>query len=269
MLSSDRAKFALPSIVARTLRVIAAAAFSLLVISNAIAAESRDQWEEEILLQLSELRKTQGDLVKQVADLQVEVAALRATAKEPTPALSMDLRKKEYPVLGDGSADVAIVEFSDFECPYCLRHYRNTVPLLNQKYIDSGKVKYVFVDFPLSFHANAAPAALAGACAHQQGAFWKMRESLFENQHSLSAPTFQKIADDLHLNANKFNACLKDPKSLAQIQAQAQLGESLGVQGTPAFLVGKIRDGKLVDGELISGAQPMTRFESVLDPLLR
>jgi protein-disulfide isomerase len=92
---------------------------------------------------------------------------------------------------------------------------------------------------------------------------------LFENQRNLGTPTYEKLVSDAHLDTKKFAACLKNPDSIAQIQAQAQLGESLGVQGTPAFLVGKIRDGKLIDGELISGAQPMAKFESMLDPLLR
>lgn len=233
------------------------------------AQQSKDQWSEEILLQLSELRKSQGELAKQVADLKTEIQALRAApAAEPAKAVSMDLRDSKFPVLGDSSAAVAIVEFSDFECPYCRRHQRSTVPSLREKYVNSGKVKYLFADFPLSFHSHAEPAAIAAACANRQGAFWKMHDMLFEDQGALDEQAFLKFASNLHLNDGEFKLCLKDPKVAAQVRANAQLGESVGVQGTPAFLIGRVRNGVLVDAQLVSGAQPLANFERVLDPLL-
>jgi len=161
--------------------------------SGLAIAATKDQWEEEILIQLSELRKAQGELVKQVADLKTEIQTLHASAgPQPAAALSFDLRNNDFPVLGDRKAEVAIVEFSDFECPYCGRHQKNTIPALVDKYVNGGKVKYVFVAYPLGFHSHAESAAVAAACAGKQNAFWKMHDLLFENQNVLSEQLFLK-----------------------------------------------------------------------------
>ena len=241
--------------------------FIILNVSGCVGvAASRDQWQEEILLQLSELRKGQGELRQQVTDLAAQVQALESAGK-PAP-VSIDLRNGAYPAMGNAAATVAIVEFSDFECPFCRRHQQNTLPGLTAKYLDAGKARYVFVNLPLGFHASAEPAAIAGACAHQQGAFWKMREGLFANQNALNQSTFLKLAGDLGLNSDRFSTCLRDPAVAVQVRAQAQFGESIGVQGTPAFFIGRVRDGVLTDATLVSGAQPLAAFERVIDPLL-
>ena len=248
-------------------RLLSLALMPLFLVPRPVpAAESGDQWQEEILLQFSELRKAQGELRQQVIDLQAQVEALQ-TAGRPPP-LSMDLRNSAYPVLGNARAGVAIVEFSDFECPYCRRHQKTTVPGLVEKYTDSGKARYVAVNFPLGMHAQAGPAAIAGACAHQQGAYWKMRQFLFDNQTSLTAETYLKGAADLGLNGDQFSACLQSPGVAARVRDEVRLGESLGVQGTPAFVIGRVREGVLTNATLISGAQPLASFEQVIDPLL-
>ena len=225
------------------------------------------QWHEEILLQLSELRKAQGELSQQVKELSAEIQALR-TPDPRGKSVLFDLRNSFYPVLGDAKAEVAIVEFSDFECPYCRRYQKSAMPGLIDKYVNSGKVKYVFVDVPLSFHAHAQPAAMAAACAHRQGAFWKMHGLLFDNQNTLGEQTFLKLASDLQLNGREFKECLQDPKVVAQIREQVRLGEAVGVQGTPAFLVGRVRNGVLTDAKAVTGAQPLSSFERVVDLLL-
>lgn len=235
-------------------------------VATAFADRAKDEWQEEILLQLSELRKAQGELAKQVSELKAQLQAQDPAKK--AAAVSLDLRKEKFPVYGDANASVAILEFSDFECPYCRRHQKSTVPSLREKYVNSGKVKYLFADFPLSFHSHAEPAAIAAACANRQGEFWKMHDMLFEDQGALDEQAFLKFASNLHLNDGEFKLCLKDPKIAAQVRANAQLGESVGVQGTPAFLIGRVRNGVLVDAQLVSGAQPLANFERVLDPLL-
>lgn len=230
------------------------------------AAGPGDAWQEEILLQFSELRKAQGELRQQVISLQAQVDALESAGRPPT--VSIDLRNSAYPVLGNARADVAIVEFSDFECPYCRRHQKATVPGLVAKYIDGGKARYVAVNFPLGMHAQAGPAAIAGACAHQQGAYWKMREVLFDSQSALRPETYIKLAAELGLNSDQFSACLQDPRVAARVRDEVKLGESLGVQGTPAFVIGRVREGILTNATLMSGAQPLANFEQLLDPLL-
>ena len=152
----------------RTLALMLAFA---LVPPSALPAPAKDAWQEEILLQLSELRKAQGELKQQVTELRAEVTALRAGAGGARPAL--DLRDSQLPSTGSADAQVAIVEFSDFQCPYCRKHAQGTWPQLREKYLDAGRARYFFVDYPLAFHPQARPAALAGACAHEQGAFWR------------------------------------------------------------------------------------------------
>lgn len=240
--------------------------------AQAKGQEAKDQWTEEILLELSEIRHAQGELVKQVTGLQTQIAGLGTAggggAEVAAAAAPFDLRDATLPVLGDTDAQVAIVEFSDFQCPYCRRHQTNTTPALVDKYVQTGKVKYVFVDFPLSFHDNAASAAVAAACADKQGSFWRMHDVLFSSQAALGADTYRKLAADLHLDTAAFERCLTDPATVASVTKHVALGESMGVTGTPSFLIGRVRDGKLVDGISVSGAQPLSSFERVLRPLL-
>jgi protein-disulfide isomerase len=230
-------------------------------------AAPEQQWTEEVLMQLSELRKSQGDLTRQVAALRAEVDALKSTGEGAAGApgnVSIDLRKGNFPSLGDDGAEVAIVEFSDFECPFCRRHKQQTLAGLTGKYVTTGKVRYYFVDFPLSFHARAMGASMAGACADQQGAFWKMHDALFENQKSLGDELYLKLADELSLDRLKFQKCLADPKVKQSMSERLALGERVGVTGTPAFLVGRIKDGVLTNTLPINGARPAADFDRVL-----
>lgn len=231
--------------------------------SPAFAAHAPDKWMEEVLKELSELRKSQGELKQQVAELRNEVAGLRAGNRGGS--VSIDLRDPQVPSLGAVGAQVAIVEFSDFQCPYCRKHEQGAWPQLREKYVDAGKARYFFLDYPLDFHPHAREAAIAGACAHQQGAFWPMHDALFESQNKLGHDLYLKVAGQLGLNSDKFTACLADPKTNQQIGAHAALGDRAGVQGTPAFLIGRIKDGVLTDTRMLAGARGFEDFARILD----
>ena len=246
--------------------VVAAFGFSLAPVHAQSAASADEQWENEILLQLSELRKAQGDMRKQLEELQAELTALKTGGSRGSATL--DLKSDSYPVLGSATADVAIVEFSDFQCPYCLRHYQSTFQPLVDKYVNTGKVKYVFVDFPLDFHPQAESAAIAAACAYGQGAFWKMHDLLFQNHATLGPDTYSKLASKLGLDQKAFMSCVRNPDTEAGIRKHASTGVAVGVNGTPSFLIGHVRDGVLVDARSVTGAQPLASFERVLDGLL-
>lgn len=160
-------------------------------------------------------------------------------------------------VKGNANAKVTIVEFSDFECPFCGKFYEETYPLILKNYVDTGKVKIVFRDFPLtSIHPNAQKAAEATECAAEQGKFWEMHDKLFENQDSLSVDDLKKYAADLKLNTATFNSCLDSGKMTAEVEKDAQEGMSYGVTGTPAFFI---------NGRLVSGAQEFSAFEAIID----
>lgn len=231
------------------------------------AGDVSAQWSEEILLQLSELRKSQGDLVAQVEQLRAEVSSLKVGAAKGDGS-GLDLTSNSLPFIGDEGAQIGIVEFSDFECPFCRKHRQGTFPALTQSYVEKGAIRYYFVDFPLSFHAQAMSAAVAGACAHQQGAFWKMHDALFDNQNRLGKELYLKLAGDLSLDKPKFEACLADPKVKQQVGERAALGDRAGVQGTPAFLIGRLKNGVLTDTRAISGARPIADFDKVLSKYL-
>src|SRR3989344_7101547 len=140
----------------------------------------------------------------------------------------------DSPVLGSKSAKVTIVEFSDYECPFCGRHFEQTYPQLKKDYIDTGKVQLVFKDFPLSFHPQAQKAAEAARCAGEQGKYWEMHDKLFSNQQSLSVENEKKWAKELGLNTAKFDSCLDSGKYASAVQADSNYGQSIGVSGTPA-----------------------------------
>ena len=158
--------------------------------------------------------------------------------------------------LGSADAPVTIVEFSDFQCPYCAKFYFETFGQLHEKYIKSGKVKFAYRHFPLSFHENAQKAAEASECAREQNKFWEYADKLFANQKSLGTESLKKYAAELGLDAKKFNECLDSGKAAPLVQADLSDGLEMGVSGTPAFLINE---------KLISGAQPFSAFETVIE----
>lgn len=157
---------------------------------------------------------------------------------------------------GDEDAKVTIVEFSDYECPFCGRYFQQTYGQLKTDYIDTGKVRYVFRDFPLSFHQNAMPAALAAECIKEKGgdeAYWKMHDKMFENQESLGKDNLKAWAKEIGYD---ISSCMDSEKYKSEIQKDMRDGQEYGVQGTPAFFI---------NGKLISGAQPYSVFKQAID----
>lgn len=158
---------------------------------------------------------------------------------------------------GDADAPVTIVEFSDFQCPFCERFYSQTLGLIEQNYVDTGKAKIVYMHFPLtSIHAEAQKAGEAAECAGEQGKFWEMHDKLFDNQASLSSSNYKAWARELKLDSAKFDSCLDSGKYAGKVREQTDYGSSLGVSGTPAFFI---------NGAPISGAQPYSVFEQIIE----
>ena len=155
---------------------------------------------------------------------------------------------------GPANAPVTIIEFSDFQCPFCQR-VMPTLKQVRQKYGD--KVRIVWKDFPLtSIHPQAFKAAEAGNCAREQGKFWEYHDRLFTNQQALQPEFLKKYAADAGLDASKFNACLDTAKYSDRVQEQMGIGTGLGVASTPALFI---------NGRLIAGAQPYETFVSIID----
>lgn len=172
---------------------------------------------------------------------------------EPTAKVTIDVSGD--PIKGDKTAKVTLVEFTDYECPFCQRAATQSIPVLN-KYIESGDLKIITKDYPLPFHPQAQKAAEAAHCARDQGGdakYYAMHDLLFSDGVVGGVETFKGYATQIGLDANKFSTCLSSGKFAEEVQADLEYGQTVGVQGTPAFFM---------NGRMISGACPAQTFES-------
>jgi protein-disulfide isomerase len=170
--------------------------------------------------------------------------------------------------MGSKDAPLTMVEFTDFQCPFCQRFHVQTFAELKKNYIDTGKLRFVSRDLPLDFHPNALQAAQAGRCAGEQGQFWAMRDRMNANPEKLDMDSLAEYALDLKLNVGNFRSCVDSGKYKNAIRSDSQTAEKIGANGTPSFVLGKSTpDG--VDGELIIGALPYEVFDQKLKALAR
>jgi len=172
------------------------------------------------------------------------------------PNIRQDVKYDNAPVKGDKNAKVTIVEFSDFQCPYCGKFYQETWSQIKKDYIDTGKVKVAFKHLPLGFHEYAMPAAEASECANEQGKFWEYHDKIFVNQASLNNEILSIWAKDIGLNMDKFNQCVKEGKYKNKIQKDLSDADVYGASGTPTFFI---------NGKILVGAQPFSAFKQVID----
>lgn len=174
-----------------------------------------------------------------------------------TPTVANDGNTK-----GESNAPVTIVEYSDFQCPLCKRHFNDAYQDIMEEYVETGKVKYQFKHFPLNMHPKATPAAIASECANEQGKFWQMHDQIFNDQSSWSPASadhdeiFKGYATDLQLNINQFNKCYDEEKYADLANQHYQEGLVKGVSGTPTFF---INDTKIV------GAQGIEQFRNAIE----
>jgi protein-disulfide isomerase len=189
-------------------------------------------------------------------------------APQPTKVAAVNI--DGAPTKGKADAPVTMVEFADFQCPFCGRFVTDSLQQIEKKYVDTGQVKFVYEQYPLPFHPNAQPAAMAAECANAQGKFWPMHDKLYatqttwESQDSAAVKnTFKQYAAGLGLNAASFNSCLDSSKYSDKIQRESSLGSQYGVSGTPTFYIGNQKAGYTQ----IVGAQPITSFEQMIKQL--
>lgn len=191
------------------------------------------------------------------------------------------------PQEGSNDAPVTIIEFSDFQCPYCSKFIIGSgaaMPQIYEKYIKTGKVKLIFRDYPLPFHENAQKAAETAQCAFDQGKYWEMHDKLFANQTALSVNNLKKYAQELGLDSKRFNSCLDSGQYTQEVKKDLQDGVTAGVSGTPSFFIAKsapitvdanyvqsqAQAGQYIikldgDGSVVIGAQPFGVFEKIIE----
>jgi protein-disulfide isomerase len=176
------------------------------------------------------------------------------------PSVATGLSAEGNYFKGDENAPVTLYEFSDFQCPFCARFFQDALPQIEENYIRTGKVKLVYKDYPLdNIHPQATPAAIAARCAGDQGKFWEMHDLIFTNQQSLSDGNYNVWASQLGLNADTFSQCLNSRQHLSAVRKDLLEGQQAGVRGTPGFVL---------NGQVISGAQPYQVFAQAIDAAL-
>jgi protein-disulfide isomerase len=185
--------------------------------------------------------------------------------KPPSEPISLDGAE----VTGKPDAKVALVVYSDFQCPYCGQFARNTLPTIQKQYVDTGKVLLAFRELPLDIHPFARKAAEGALCAGRQGKFWLFHDALFADQQALDTPSLRGHAVRLGLDAKAFDECLGG-QTAAVVAADRQNADSFGISGTPTWFVGTVVGPRRVKvAERFSGALPIAQFQGRLDELLR
>lgn len=206
------------------------------------------------------IKKQLGEIQKQLAQRQAQPAA--------APAGLVSVSVGYGPALGSDEAPVTIVEFSDYQCPFCKKHFTGAFATLKASYIDTGKVRYFFRDFPIdSIHPYARKAAEAAHCAGDQGKFWEMHDVMFTNQGALKPDNLRDFARTMQLELDAFNACLDGGKYAQTVGTDVTAGSAAGVTGTPGFFIGKSRKDGMISATAMKGALPASAFSQVIDRL--
>ena len=192
---------------------------------------------------------------------QVQQSTAPTVVKNPD-----DLFEKSDASLGNEKAKVTIVEFSDFQCPFCRSFFEGAYAQIKKDYIDTGKVRLIFRHYPLPFHSAARPSALAAECALEQGKFWQLHDKMFTEEAkkgtgtvAYGVPELKTWASQIGLNMTQFNSCLDSEKYASKVDADSAAGAKFGVSGTPSFFV---------NGKLLVGAQPFAQFKALIDAAL-
>jgi protein-disulfide isomerase len=238
-------------------------------VSNVMAKSRTAEMQEDI----QELKKGQEQIQTELEEIkkllqQGNRAAPARAAFKPT-----DMKLGNVPTMGEDTAPVTLVEFSDYHCPYCKRHATTVMKQLQENYIDTGKLRFVMREYPIpNLHPRAKAAAVAVLCAGDQGDYWGMHDAVFNDQKAKTDEAFKAMAESIGLDAAAFSTCLASDKFDAQIKADQAEGQKLGISGTPSFVMGLTdpKDPSIVHlTKFIRGAQPYTSFASAIDELLK
>jgi protein-disulfide isomerase len=254
----------------KKLRIVAVAA---LVVFPLVAAAQTPAQTDDLQRQINTLNETNRLILKELQEIrkvlerQPVAAAPQQAAADPLPTEPMDVSRD--PFKGAANAKVAVIEFSDYQCPFCGRFEKDQYVQILRDYVDTGKVKYVWRDMPLDMHPNAQKAAEAGHCAGAQGKFWEMHDRLFTNQQALAAADLTKHAEALQLNVGQFQSCLDSGRFAADIKADMTDAGKAGISGTPSFLFGLVQpNGTVKIVKRIVGTKPYAEFKSAIDSAL-
>ncbi len=228
--------------------------------------QQENQDNEEVSSQFQEIISELRSIRTLLEEIKEQNNNQKKVPKRPETA-DIALNSPQH-LLGEKNAPVTVVEFTDYQCPYCKRFATNTFPMLRKNYIENGKVNWVVKDLPLAFHPEAKKAAQAAYCAGDQGKFWEMRDSLFRNSAHLEPENLVKYAEELGLKKKAFGQCLESDRHLDAIESNARLAGSQQLTGTPSFIIGSLESGRL-KGRIVVGAQSVAVFSAEIEKQLQ
>ena len=240
-------------------RGIAALAFAAAVVAGTMPAHAEgitSEQAQQILDELKAIRKA------------VEGGAQCAGQPAPAPDDKVSIA---FPsggfTQGKANAPLVMVEYTDYQCPFCQQFHNTAFAQIKANYIDTGKIRFISRDFPLDFHENARRGAYAARCAAEQGKFWELRHTMIVNANQLQQDKLAGYAANVKMDVAKFQACLASDKYKAAIDKDVAEGLAAGVTGTPSFVLGRIEDGKLKGVRLV-GAMPYEQFDAKIQEML-
>ena len=220
------------------------------------------------------ITKEQGDaILKELKAIRQELTQIKKrglTAPAPrrkAKPTSARVATLGNPILGDLKAPITLVEFTDYQCPFCRKFYLQAYKELKKQYVDTGKLRFVLRDLPLAKYQYAKPAAIASHCAGEQNKFWEMHDALFEGRGKLNPDDVLRYASSIGLQEDPFKACMTSGKFNNDIKQDVQDARSAGIRGTPAFVIGKTTE-DMVSGTLIAGTNPLAALKQEIDKLL-
>lgn len=235
----------------------------LSVVSLVLSAASFSKAGESVVGEKEFATKIEKGIDDFIAKKQAEQVGSNAPSAPQAPAAKVDVSAGGGAMMGSEEAPVTIIEFSDFQCPFCERLYSQTLPQIKSQYIDAGKVKFIYRHFPLSFHENARPAAIAAECVRQvsdDAVFFEYHDLIFTNQALLNKDNLKVWAQQVGVDMAKWGDCFDNSKTASKVDRDEQDGRVAGVSGTPAVFI---------NGRLVSGAQPFSVFQGVIEEELR
>ena len=237
----------------------------VLVLLTAATAFAQSDDAAALRREIEELRKTQLAIQKDVRDIKAILESLTKPAAPAGPAAGVEISIDGAPKFGPELAKITIVEFTDYQCPYCKRYFTETYPKIFDEYVKTGRARYAVMHFPLeSIHPDSFQAHEAAACAADQGKFWEMHARLFADPKSAGA-----AAAALGLDMARFGEGLKSGKHAEEVRRAQRTGLEIDVRGTPTFLIAEpIAGGRVKAIRAFSGALPYAQFKEAIDAAL-
>jgi len=220
--------------------------------------------------QIEELRESYEGIQAELAELKEMLAPV--IAQLPQPFRPQEATVAGSPVMGKADAPVTMIEFSDLQCPFCVRYYQQTFPTIVKEFVETDKVRYVVREFPLSqIHPQAQAASRSALCAGNQDKYWEMRGRILDNRERLGDEDLAGYAEATGLDMERWEDCMETEIHAMQVDVDLEAGAQLGVKGTPAFAIGltdKDDPDKILVTKLIEGAYPFEAFQKAIQELL-